>query len=118
MARTDDACIITTSAPQAHPVPFSTVTAAHAGLIERLAVSKPHEIRYVADARDLEDRAAHVQAIGNAVIAYLTEIVADTAENANGIDCDVCRGLIDDISDIVGNFTNVAEDIREYGRAA
>jgi hypothetical protein len=90
----------------------ATVSALHINLISRLATNKPHEIRYSADARDLEERAEHVQAIGNAVLAYLTELVADTAWNAHGIDRDVCRGLSDDISDIVGNFTNAAENLR------
>jgi len=89
-----------------------TIIDAHAYLISRLAVNKPHQIRYSADARDLEERAEHVQAIGNAILAYLTEIVADTAHNANGIDREVCHGLCDDISDIVGNFMNAAENLR------
>jgi len=91
----------------------ASVSDAHAHLIQRLITSKPHQIRYSADARDLEERAAHVQAIGNALMAYLSEIVADTAYNANGIDRDVCRGLSDDISDIAGNFANAAERLRE-----
>jgi hypothetical protein len=45
---------------------IASVTDAHAHLIQRLITSKPHQIRYSADARDLEERAAHVQAIGNA----------------------------------------------------
>jgi hypothetical protein len=86
----------------------------YAHLLARLAASKPHQIRYSADARDLEERAEHVQAIGNAVLAYLTELVADTADNAHSkIDRDVCRGLSDDISDIVGNLSNAAERWRE-----
>jgi hypothetical protein len=44
----------------------ASVSDAHAHLIQRLITRKPHQIRYSADARDLEERAAHVQAIGNA----------------------------------------------------
>jgi hypothetical protein len=91
----------------------ASITDAHAHLISRIITNKPHQIRYSADARDLEDRAAHIQAIGNALMAYLSEIVDDTAHNANGIDRDVCRGISDDISDIVGSFTNAAESWRE-----
>ena len=44
----------------------ASISDAHAHLIQRLITSKPHQIRYSADARDLEERAPHVQAIGNA----------------------------------------------------
>jgi hypothetical protein len=45
---------------------IASVSDAHAHLIQRLITSKPHQIRYSADARDLEERAAQVQVIGNA----------------------------------------------------
>ena len=38
----------------------ASVSDAHAHLIQRLITSKPHQIGYSADARDLEERAAHV----------------------------------------------------------
>jgi hypothetical protein len=44
----------------------ASVTDAHAHLIQRLITSKPHQFPYSAGAGDIEERAAHNQAIGNA----------------------------------------------------
>ena len=40
---------------------------------------KPGRILYIADARDLEDRAEHVQKVLAAVLGYVSEIVDDTS---------------------------------------
>src|SRR5271170_2308317 len=84
MARATDA-IITTRVQAARTFSTcSTVDEVHASLISQLAVSRPHSIRYSADARDLEERTEHVQAICNAFVAYLSVIMEDTAHNASG----------------------------------
>jgi hypothetical protein len=64
----------------------ASVLDAHAHLIQRLITSKPHQIG-CAVARDLEERATHVRAIGNAssagkasrieAISYIYAIVVD-----------------------------------------
>jgi hypothetical protein len=66
-------------APGARPAPtLSTIDEAHTGLIERLVVLKPHRILYIADARDLEERAKHLQQVFGAVLDYVGAIVTDT----------------------------------------
>jgi hypothetical protein len=87
----------TNRAPGARPAPtFSTVEEAHTDLIERLVVSKPHRVLYIADARDLEERAEHLQQILGAVLYYVGAIVADTSHVAPGgsIDRKYLLGLI------------------------
>jgi hypothetical protein len=79
LARTDlPSC--TNRAPSARPAPtFSTAEEAHTGLIELLAVLKPYRILYIADARDLAERAEHLQQILGAVLDYVGAIVVDTS---------------------------------------
>jgi hypothetical protein len=75
----------TRRAPCAGPAPtFSTVEVAHTRLIERLAVSTPHRILYIADARDLGERAEHLQQVLGAVLDYVGAIVVDTSHVAGG----------------------------------
>lgn len=83
----------------ARPAPtFSTVEEAHTGLVERLAASKPHRILYIADARDLEERAEHLQRILGALLDYVGAIVADTDHLAPA-------------RDVAGSISNAAEDL-------
>jgi hypothetical protein len=102
-------------APDARPAPtFSTVEAAHTGLIERLAASKPHCILYIADARDLEERAEHLQQVFGAVLDYVGAIVTDTDHVAPGgsIDRKYLLGLISDVAgDVAGSISNSADDL-------
>ena len=79
---------------------FSTVEAAHASLIERLAVLSPCRILYIADAQNLGERAEHLQQVLGAVLDYVA-IVADTG-HANGGSIDQGR-LLDLISDAAGD---------------
>jgi hypothetical protein len=68
MARADLSST-TNRAPGARPaLTFSTVEAAHTCLIERLAVSKPNRILYIADAQDLDERAKHLQQVLGTVL--------------------------------------------------
>jgi hypothetical protein len=99
----------------ARPAPtFSTVEAAHTGLIEHLAASKPHRILYIADARDLEERAGHLQQVFGAVLDYVGAIVADTSHVAPGgsMDRKYLLGLISDLAgDVAGSISNAADDL-------
>jgi hypothetical protein len=93
---------------------LSAVQAAHTGLIERLLASKPHRILYIADARDLEERAEHLQQVLGAVLDYVGTIVADTDHVAPGgsIDRKYLLGLISDVAgDVAGSISNAAEDL-------
>jgi hypothetical protein len=98
--------------PDARPAPtFSNVEAAHTGLIERLAGSKPRRILYIADARDLEERAEHLQQVLGAVLDYVGAIVADTSHVAPGGSIDLL-GLISDVAgDVAGSISNAADDL-------
>ena len=63
----------------------SPVEEARAGLIERLAALDPHRILYIADARDLEESAEHLQQVLGAVLDHIGAVVADTAENCSAL---------------------------------
>jgi hypothetical protein len=114
MAR-GDLSSTTNRAPDARAAPtFSTVEEAHTGLIERLAGSEPHRILYIVDARDLEERAEHLQQILGAVLDYVGAIVADTDHVAPGgsIDRRYLLGLISDVAgDVAGSIANAADDL-------
>jgi hypothetical protein len=105
----------TNRAPSARPAPaFSTVEEAHTGLIERLAVLKPYRILYIADARDIEERAEHLQQVLGAMLDYVGAIVADTSHVAPGgsIDRKYLLGLISDLAgDVAGSIANAADDL-------
>jgi hypothetical protein len=91
---------------------FSTVEEAHTSLIERLAGSKPHRILYIADARDLEERAEHLQQVLGAVLDYVGAIVTDTDHVApdGSIDRKYLLGLISDLAgEVAGSISNAAE---------
>jgi hypothetical protein len=104
----------------ARPAPtFSTVEAAHTRLIERLAASKPHRILYIANARDLEERAEHLQQVLGAVLDYVGAVVTDTDDVAPGgsIDRKYLLGLISDVAgDVADSIANAADDLAA-GRA-
>jgi hypothetical protein len=100
---------------KARPAPtLSTVEEAHTGLIERLAMSKPHRILYIADAQDLEERAEHLQRVLGAVLDYVGAVVTDTDHVAPGgsIDRKYLLGLISDVAgDVAGSIANAADDL-------
>jgi hypothetical protein len=105
----------TSHAPGAHPaLTFSTVEAAHTDLIERLAVLRPYRILYIADARDLGERARHLQQVLGAILDYVGAIVADTSQVAPGgsIDRKYLLGLISDLAgDVAVSIANAADDL-------
>jgi len=101
------------------------IAAAHTALVAKIIVEKPHVIRWSADARDLEERAADVQAIGNAFIVYLSALLEDTASVSSGGNlrdaaADALNGITDHVTDLVGSIANAAESLaaEEAGRAA
>lgn len=110
-----DPSFTTNRPPRARHAPgFSTAEEAHTGLIERLAVLKPYRILYIADARDLEERAEHLQQILGAVLDHVGAIVADTSHVAPGgsIDRKYLLGLISDLAgDVAGSIANAADDL-------
>ena len=99
---------------------FSTIEEAHASLIGRLSSSKPHRILYVADARDLEQRAEHLQQVLAVVLDYVGAIVTDTDHVAPGgsIDRKYLLGLISDVAgNVAGSISNAADDLAAgYGQ--
>jgi hypothetical protein len=104
---------------RAHPaLTFSTVEAAHTDLIERLAVLRPYRILYIADARELGERAQHLQQVLGAILDYVGAIVADTSQVAPGgsIDRKYLLGLISDLAgDVAGSIANAADDLAAEG---
>jgi hypothetical protein len=110
-----DPSFTTNRPPGARHAPrFSTAEEAHTGLIERLAVLKPYRILYIADARDLEERAEHLQQILGAVLDYVGAIVVDTSHGAPGgsFDGKYLLGLISNLAgDLAGSISNAADDL-------
>lgn len=108
-----------------HAIIMNPIAAAHTALVAKIIVEKPHRIRFQADARDLEERAADVQAIGNAFVVYLSELLEDTASVAPGGNlrdaaADALASIADNLTDLVGAIANLAESVGadEAGRAA
>ena len=91
---------------------MNSVQAAHAALLARLTVEKPHRISYCADRRDLEERAEHIEKTLGAVLEYVGAVVSDTAyvSPIGAIDEKYLIGLITDVaSDVVGFVASAAE---------
>jgi hypothetical protein len=101
----------TNRAPGARSAPtFSTIEEAHAGLIGCYR-ARSHRILYIADARDLEERAEHQQVYG-AVLDYVGAIVTDTDHVAPGWSIDQKYLLVSDVAgDVAGSISNAAEDL-------
>jgi hypothetical protein len=106
----------TSPPPSARPAPtFSpSVHIEHTALIARLVPLKPHQIRYCADRRDLEERAEHIEQVLSAMLDYVGVIVRDTAHVAPGgsIDQEYLLGLISNVaSDVAGFIANAADQV-------
>jgi hypothetical protein len=107
-----------TTSPSGSARPAATfspgVHVEHTALIARLVPLKPHQIRYCADRRDLEERAEHIEEVLSAVLDYVGIIVRDTAHVAPGgsIDQEYLLGLISDVaSDVAGFIANAADQL-------
>ena len=98
---------------------FSTVQTAHLDLVTRLAATRPHRIRSIADAHDLEERAEHLRAVFVAMADYVGAIMIDTRDNTSvgSIDCKYVIGCLSDLAgDAAGVIANAADDLTA-GRA-
>jgi hypothetical protein len=91
----------------------SPVRAAHADFVAALAGRPPRTIPLDADAIDIEDRAEHLNTVFNALLAYLTVILDDTAQNVPGrLDLpDVEAFLVDLASDVSGAIQHAADRV-------
>jgi hypothetical protein len=94
----------------------SPVCAAHAELVAAIAGRPPRTIPLDADALDLEDRAAHLCKVFEALSAYMAVILDDIAQNVPGkLDLpDVEAHLADLAADVVGTIERAAEDMRGW----
>ena len=87
------------------------VRAAHAEFVAAVAGHPPRPIPVGADATDLEDRADHSSTVLNALSAYLTAILTDTAQNVpGGLDLRQIDALLSDLtSDTSGTLQHAIE---------
>jgi hypothetical protein len=85
------------------------VREAHAKFVAALAGHPPRPIPIGADAIDLEDRADHLNKVFNALSAYLTAILHDTAQNVpGGLDLSQVDAS-DPASDVSGTLQHAVE---------
>jgi hypothetical protein len=91
--------------------PASPVRAAHAEFVAALAGHPPQPIPIDADALDLEYRANHLNTVFNALSAYLTVILDDTAQNVPGrLDLRDAEAVLADLaSDVTGIIQRAAD---------
>ena len=93
-----------TAEPSTNPV-----RAAHAELVAALAGHPPRRIPLNPDGFDLEDRGDHPNKVLNALSAYLTTILNDTAQNVSG-GLDLRQVDLSDLaSDISGTLQRTVE---------
>jgi hypothetical protein len=91
------------------------VQAAHAEFVTALAGQPPWPMALFADASDLEDRADHVKSVLDAVSAYVTAILDDTAQNVpGGLDLRQVDALLSDLaSEATGTIRYAADTTAE-----
>jgi hypothetical protein len=94
---------------------LSPVRAAHAEFVTVLAGQPPWPMPLFADASDLEDRADHVKKVLDAVSAYVTAILDDTAQNVpGGFDLRQVDALLSDLaSEAAGTIQGAADALAE-----
>ena len=97
------------------PIVRQSIRVHYAELIAALVKSQPVPIRFVADARDLDERSEHITAIGRAFAAYIEELVDDTAYklNTGTLDRDVHFQILDSIDQAAGQMSRISEDLAE-----
>ena len=91
------------------------VRAAHADLVTAVAAQPPWPIPLFANATDLEDRADHLKQVLDAVSAYVTTILDDTAQNVpGGLDLRQIEALLSDLSsEVTGTIQRAADAMAE-----
>jgi len=97
------------------PIVRQSIRVRYAELIAALVESQPNIIRFVADARDLDERSEHITAIGRAFAAYIEELIDDTADklNTGRIDREAHFQILDTISDLSGQMDRISYDLAE-----
>jgi len=97
------------------PIVQKGIRVRYAELIAALVESQPNIIRFVADARDLDERSEHITAIGRAFAAYIEELIDDTADklNTGRIDREAHFQILDTISDLSGQMDRISYDLAE-----
>jgi hypothetical protein len=89
----------------------NSLQASFAEFLAALAGHPPHLIPVYADATDLEGRADHLSKVLDALSAYLTTILTDTAQNVpGGLDLRQIDALFSDLtSDMRGTLQHAIE---------
>jgi len=95
--------------------PTNPVRSAHAAFVTAVAKQPPWPLPLFADASDLEDRADHVKKVLEAVSAYVTAILDDTAQNVpGGLDLRQVDALLADLaSEATGTVQGAADALAE-----
>jgi len=111
---------IVTTSPTRFPKSAASVDpsiiGAHAQLLERIAVDRPYEIRYVADADDLEERGQQMDRLLIAVATYVDAMLADTSASTWALHPDRrhVMALLDNVrDDVVATFERAAESLHD-----
>ena len=102
-----DALMIGASAkPSTNPI-----REAHAEFVAALSSRPPRPIPIDARAIDLQDRTDHLNKVRNALSAYLTAVLDDTAQNVpGGLDLRQVDALLSDLaSDVSGSLQHAVE---------
>jgi hypothetical protein len=95
----------------------SLVRLAHTELIAALAGNVPHPIYAEANSDDLDGRAEHLEKVFEALHAYLTIVVSDTAQNIPGGTLN--RSCLDHVfrdlsADALCVIRHAADEMREH----
>jgi hypothetical protein len=95
----------------------SPVRLAHTELIAALAGNVPHTIYAEANSDDLDGRAEHLEKVFEALHAYLTIVVSDTAQNIPGGTLN--RSCLDHVfrdlsADALCVIRHAADEMREH----
>lgn len=93
------------------PAQHSTINDAHWRFVGAIGRTTPHSIPYWADGDDVEERAAHIDAVTSAFRDYLAAILADTSASltTGRIDPSDYLDIIDDVlGDINGRMSEIA----------
>ena len=102
-------------APSANSVlaQLPSILTSHGRLVQAIIASQPHSIPYWADGADVEERAAHIEAVTSAFRDYLADLLADTAAAlpSGSLDPSDTTDILDDtISDLNGAMSRIAHE--------
>lgn len=98
------------------PAQAPTIHDAHWRFVGAIGRSTPHSIPYWADGDDVEERAAHIDAVTSAFRDYLAVILADTSASltVGRIDPSDYLDIVDDvIGDLNGAMNRIAHETWE-----